>query len=117
MTKIMIVEDEDVVLRTYASFLRTKGYEAIVALDGLEAVKLFEEKKPDMVFLDYFVPELRGDQIFEAMRKINPAVKIFFITGSKEKIDEMKRKNLPASGFILKPLIFDDFLKIIEENK
>ena len=117
MTKIMMVEDEDVLWHTYASFLRRKGYETIEAADGLEAIKLFEERKPEMVFLDFFIPELRGDKVFEAIRKIDPSAKIFFVTGSKAKIDEMKRKNVPANGFFMKPLFFDDFLKIIEENK
>ena len=117
MKKIMIVEDEEVVWRTYVSFLRTKGYEAIIAVDGLDALKLFEQHRPDIVLLDFFVPVLRGDTILEGMKKINPKVKIFFVTGSKAKIDEMKSRNVPADGFILKPINFDDFFKLIEENK
>ena len=105
MKKIMIVEDEEVVWRTYVSFLRTKGYEAIIAVDGLEAVKLFEQHKPDIVVLDFFVPVLRGDTVLEAMRKMNPNVKIFFVTGSKAKIEEMKSRNVPADGFLLKPVV------------
>ena len=117
MTKIMMVEDEDVLWHIYANYLRKKGYEAIEASDGLEAIKLFEEHKPDMVFLDFFIPELRGDKVLEAIRKIDPRVKIFFVTGSKAKIEEMKSRKVPANGFIMKPVFFDDFLKIIEENK
>ena len=115
MKKIMIVEDEEVVWRTYVSFLRAKGYEAIIALDGLEAIRLFEEHKPDIVILDFFVPVLRGDTVFEAMRKANPNVKIFFVTGSKAKIEELKNRKVAADGFILKPINFDDFLKMIEK--
>ena len=117
MLKIMIVEDEDDVRNTYVRFLLRRGYDAKGARDGLSAIKLFEEYRPDMVFIDFFIPELRGDKVLFAIRKIDPNVKVFFVTGSRAKIEELQEKKVPANGFILKPLWFDEFQKIIEDNK
>lgn len=115
--KVLIAEDEEYVRETYARLIKRKGCDVIEAADGITALKLFNEHRPDMILLDFHLPELRGEQVLEEIRKVDFDVKIYVISGSAAKIEKLKSVKAPVNGYLLKPVTVEDIVKIIEENK
>ena len=60
---ILVVDDEALTLRTISRGLRDEGYEVAVALSGEEALKAFNEEKPDLVLLDVVLPGIDGSEL------------------------------------------------------
>ena len=83
MKKVMIVDDEADVCESFAKIVQRKGFEVITCGDGIAAVEMYKTQKPDLTFLDLYIPGLKGWQVFDEIRKIDPAAKVYFVTGSR----------------------------------
>ena len=75
MNYILIVEDEEFLLRALKDNLEGEGYKIGIASDGDEAIKQIEEKKPDLILLDILMPKRDGFFVLEAI-KSNPKWKL-----------------------------------------
>jgi CheY-like chemotaxis protein len=93
--------------------LAEEGYRVVLAHDGFEALKIYEEmgKQVGLVILDYFLPVIDGDAVFEELRSINPKVNVVLSSGFAEqsKIASMLAQGL--RGFIPKPYGRDKLLE------
>jgi PAS domain S-box-containing protein len=113
---ILIVDDEDFVREAGRSILRQCGYEVIEAADGLEAIKIYNEKKDsiDMVILDIIMPRMGGKAAFEKIKEINPDVKVLISSGYS--IDGAAKEILDAGAkdFMQKPYNFKELTNRIK---
>ena len=119
--KILVVDDNEVILKTVSLKLQACGYQIITALDGSEAVAAARKETPDLILLDInFPPEVDGVpwdgfRIMDWFQRLDPAKKIpiIIITG----LEDMKNKERAASSgavaFFHKPINHDDLLKVI----
>jgi CheY-like chemotaxis protein len=102
---ILLVEDEPAVADVASGMLAEEGYRVVIAHDGFEALKIYEQmgKQVGLVILDYFLPVIDGDAVFEELRSINPKVDVVLSSGFAEqsKIASMLAQGL--RGFIPKP--------------
>ena len=102
---ILLVEDEPDVADVASEMLAEEGYRVVIAHDGFEALKIYERmgKQVGLVILDYFLPVIDGDAVFEELRSINPKVNVVLSSGFAEqsKIASMLAQGL--RGFIPKP--------------
>jgi DNA-binding response OmpR family regulator len=78
--KILLVEDEENLLKTIRLNLELEGYAVISAIDGASAVRIFESGDFDLVILDVMLPVLDGFGVCEAIRKNDPEVPVLFLT-------------------------------------
>ncbi|MDD5569504.1 MAG: response regulator [Candidatus Pacebacteria bacterium] len=69
MSHILIVEDEDFLIRTLEDNLAAEGYTIDIAKDGEEAIKKIKKKKPDLVLLDILIPKKDGFYVLEEIKK------------------------------------------------
>lgn len=69
MTKILIIEDEPLVVRMYEKSLRFEKFDVITALNGVEGLEKIKTEKPDLVLLDIMMPQMNGMQVLEEMEK------------------------------------------------
>lgn len=69
MTKILIIEDEPLVVRMYEKSLRFEKFDVITALNGVEGLEKIKTEKPDIVLLDIMMPQMNGMQVLEEMEK------------------------------------------------
>lgn len=99
---IMVVEDEDNIRANVAEFLQTEGYDTILAKDGEEALRLFEQQPPDLVILDLMLPKVDGLEVCKKLRQ-NSAVPIIMVTARNEEIDKLLGLELGADDYITKP--------------
>jgi CheY-like chemotaxis protein len=102
---ILLVEDEPDVADVASEMLAEEGYKVVIAHDGFEALKIYEHmgKQVGLVILDYFLPVIDGDAVFEELRSVNPHVNVVLSSGFAEqsKIGSMLAQGL--RGFIPKP--------------
>ncbi len=69
MKKILFIEDESVLQKTFGDLLRQEGYEMFSALDGETGLKLAVEKKPDLILLDLILPKLHGLEVLQKLKE------------------------------------------------
>jgi CheY-like chemotaxis protein len=102
---LLLIEDELDVADLASEMLAEEGYRVVIAHDGFEALKIYERmgKQIGLVILDYFLPVIDGDAVFEELRSINPKVNVVLSSGFAEqtKIASMLAQGL--RGFIPKP--------------
>jgi CheY-like chemotaxis protein len=102
---IMVVDDEVHVMLLAKMMLAESGYRVVTAKDGFEAIETYKKlgKKIHLVILDFTMPGMHGDQVFEELRKINPSVAVVLSSGFA---DQTKLNRMFAQGlkeFVAKP--------------
>ncbi len=102
---ILLVDDEKEIAELAGEMLVEEGYKVIVAHDGFEALKIYQQvgKGIGLVILDFFLPVIDGDAIFDELRELNPKVNVVLSSGFGEqsKLSQMLAQGL--RGFIPKP--------------
>jgi CheY-like chemotaxis protein len=109
---LLLVEDEVQVAELAAEMLTFEGYKVIVVHDGFQALRIYERirKNIALVILDFFLPIMDGDAVFEELRTLNPNVNVVLSSGFAEqnKISSMLAGGL--RGFIPKPYTSEKLL-------
>jgi len=103
-TKILIVDDAPVNIRTLSETLRA-DYEIIVALDGESALRIARESAPDLILLDILMPGLDGYQVCERLAQdpVTEGIPVIFITSMSGEEDERKGFAAGAVDYVIKP--------------
>ncbi len=107
--KVLVVEDNLIFRSTLTLFVNMLGFQVIEASDGVEAIDKFLEHQPNIILMDYMMPNKDGYEAALAIKEIDPKAKIIFISGCD---DEEKLENLVglAEAVFLKPIeksVFD----------
>lgn len=114
---VLIVDDEEQVLQLVASLLEVKGYEAITASHGEEALRIIEEKRPDAILLDIMMPGLDGATVAQRLRESPETsdIPIIFLTGLVD-ADEMSTRGPKIGGqfFLAKPFDSERLYRVLE---
>jgi PAS domain S-box-containing protein len=115
--KILVIEDEELIVQIIQTVLQKNGYQFLVARNGEEGIQLYQEHQNeiDLVFTDYGLPQLTGAQIFERLRTVNPDIKVLFASGNMD--PELRRVLLLAGAraFLQKPYSMQALLEKIHE--
>ncbi len=102
MKKILVVEDEENIRTLEKLYLQKEGYEPILAATGREALRLFDEQKPDLVILDLMLPELNGEEVCREIRK-KSTVPIIMVTAKSDEIQKLEGLEIGADDYVTKP--------------
>jgi two-component system, OmpR family, KDP operon response regulator KdpE len=116
--KILIVDDDGVVVTSLSMKLKANGFEVVVARDGSAAVSAVRTQKPDAILLDInFPPEFLavtwdGFQILEWMRRLEEGAStpIFIITSGDPEKYVNRARELGATAFFRKPIVHDQLI-------
>jgi CheY-like chemotaxis protein len=102
---ILLVEDEPDVADVASEMLAEEGYRVVIAHDGFEALKIYEQmgKQVGLVILDYFLPVIDGDAVFDELRAVNPNVDVVLSSGFAEQTKIASMLSQGLRGFIPKP--------------
>jgi CheY-like chemotaxis protein len=115
---ILFIEDEVEVGEIASEMLADEGYKVILAHDGFEALKIYERigKQISLVILDFFLPVMDGDAVFDELRALNPNINVVLSSGFAEqhKISAMLAQGL--RGFIPKPYTREKLLEQVRST-
>ena len=114
--KILIADDEDVVLEIMARKIASQGYEVITAKDGQEAWDKTVSDVPDIIILDLNMPKMSGWGVLSLLRQ-NPPTKrwlpVIIVSAQNELENFKKGMDLEADHYLTKPCQIEDILKAI----
>lgn len=116
--KIMIVEDSSLMIAVISNFIKKeeKDVEIISAHSGEEAVEMYKNEKPQLVFMDIKMPGMDGITALEKIKEFDPYAKVAMCTALKESGHEERAKKAGCVGYILKPFSRHDIIDIIGKN-
>ncbi len=107
--KILVVEDEQVLLETLEYKLTSEGYEVITADNGEKAVELARDQEPDMLLLDLMLPGIDGLEVCRILRK-EMNVPILMLTARADEIDKVVGLEIGADDYLTKPFSMRELL-------
>ena len=102
--KILLVEDEEIMIDLLQRKLTKEGYEVSVARDGEEGLKLMREVKPTLILLDIVMPKMGGFEVMEQMAK-EPELKkipVIVISNSGQPVELDRAQKLGAKDWLIK---------------
>ena len=111
---ILIIEDEEDVRKYINSLLLDQGYSVIEASDGIKALTLIEEKRPDLIVLDLGLPNISGESVLTDARKKYPDLPVIILTAKDTVTDIVKGFNLGADDYLVKPFKGEELLARIK---
>lgn len=101
--KILVVEDDIAILTGLMDLLSGEGFEVFSARNGVEALRLYEKEKPDLVLLDIMIPEKSGYDVCREIRAGEQTVPILMLTAKGQEVDKVVGLELGADDYIVKP--------------
>ncbi len=115
---LILLADDEVAIRSLAvKMLKRCGYDLILATDGQEAVRLFEERQQDisLVVLDLTMPRMSGEEAFQAIRRLDPEVPVLISSGFDENETMARFVGAERVAYLQKPFLFRDFSARLDE--
>lgn len=97
MKRILIIDDEQIVLEVLRKILELEGYEVVTAFNGAEGIELFRQKPCDLVITDMVMPEKDGLQTILDLRKETPDLAIIAMSGGGT---ISKERYLAVAGYL-----------------
>ena len=115
---ILLVDDEEMVLKVGVQLLEKLGYEVIKADSGQQAVKLFTEHEDriDLVIVDIIMPEMGGGEVFDRIRQLNADINVLLSSGYSIDGQAQEILNRGGNGFIQKPFTLEQLSQKIKET-
>jgi UDP-3-O-acyl N-acetylglucosamine deacetylase len=111
--KVLIVDDDESVVQSIEGVLGDEGFGVTKASSGEEAIKVFQEEKPDVTLLDIWMPGMDGIEVLKRLKWIAPECEVIMISGHATISTAMTAVKLGAFDFIEKPLSLDLLLMTI----
>lgn len=106
---ILIVEDEETLLRALEYSLSNEGYKVLTATDGAEGLALAQDSDPELLVLDIMLPTMDGLEICRAIRR-DSKVPILFLTAKVDEVDKIVGLELGADDYMTKPFSMRELL-------
>ena len=100
--KILVVDDEELLVKGIRFNLQNEGYEVITGSDGLDAVALAQSENPDLIILDVMMPNMDGLSACTRIREFSD-VPIIFLTAKAQDMDKLMGFDQGADDYITKP--------------
>jgi signal transduction histidine kinase len=114
--KIIIIDDEEVVLDSCTLILEGSDYIVRTAEDGTSGLKLVNELQPDLVFIDLKMPGIQGIEVLERITESNPTIVSIVITGYATVTSAVEAMKKGAYDFLPKPFTPDEFRLITKRG-
>jgi two-component system chemotaxis response regulator CheY len=116
MSKILIVDDSAFTRHLLGMIVKMGGHEVVgTAKEGEEAIQLYHKLRPDLVTLDWLMPNKSGEAVLKKILRIDPQAKVIMITGWANKSIEGRVLEAGAKAFLEKSDVQKNLLRVLEE--
>lgn len=102
-SKVLLVDDEEIVRRSLSDWLVASGFQVVTAGDGEEALEIFRNGQTDAIVLDLKLPGIDGIEVLREMKALNPQAQVIIITAYGTVDNAVNAMKYGASDFITKP--------------
>lgn len=118
--KILIIEDEKILLDLLQKKLSQEGYDILASHNGEEGLKTMREQKPDLILLDIIMPKMSGFEVMEEMNKSSDLkdIPIIIVSNSGQPVEIERAQSLGAKDWLVKTefdpqLVIDKVKKLL----
>ncbi|MBN1104949.1 MAG: response regulator [Deltaproteobacteria bacterium] len=113
--RILLVDDEAVIVEMYSEILRCLGYTVDSSVDPLRALDLFRADPAcyDLVITDMTMPKMRGDRLAAEVMRLRPEIPVILCTGFSDQISESIAREMGIRAFVMKPIVIGDIAEKI----
>jgi len=113
---VLIVEDNELNMKLFHDLLEAHGYETLQTRDGIDALKLAREHKPDLILMDIQLPEVSGLEVAKWIKEDDAlkSIPIIAVTAFAMKGDEEKILKGGCVAYIAKPISIAQFVETID---
>ena len=119
MARILVIDDDDELLKILQKRLVKAGYEVLTASDGSEGINLYHKKRPDVVITDIIMPVKDGTEVILELQKIFPDIKMIVMTGGGQGDAENYLESIKlctdVKYTLKKPFAMDELLKVVKK--
>lgn len=107
--KILVVEDEQILLQSIAEYLTGEGYDVVSEFSPIQALSRLETESYHLVLLDWMMPELTGIELLKRLRKFSD-VPVIFLTARGDEVEKLLGLELGADDYITKPFSYRELV-------
>ena len=107
--KILIIEDDQAIVRLMRLALKTNGYDSIVANTGVDGISIFLQDKPNLVLLDMGLPDIDGFEVLKQIRIVSEAP-VIIVSARDREIEKVKALDEGANDYVTKPFNIGELL-------
>jgi two-component system, OmpR family, response regulator len=111
--RLLVVEDEEMILELLSGSLRFAGFDVVTATSGAEALRAVTASRPDLVLLDVMMPDGDGFEVVRRMRSSGPDVPVIFVTARDGVQERVAGLALGGDDYVTKPFSLDEVLERI----
>lgn len=112
--RVLLVDDEVLILQAFTRVLRRAGFEVVVASDGVEGADLYERESFDVVVTDIHMPRLSGLDMLERIKSHDEDAAAIVLTGAFDYVDLVRTQNGAGPVFMTKPVENAELIATIE---
>lgn len=114
---VLVVDDEEVVRKVAKSMLERYGFNVILAVNGREAVEIFEQRRDEiaLIILDLTMPVMNGEEALRRLKAVNPKVPILLSSGYNEMEAIQRFAGKGLAGFVQKPYTSDRLAENLQQ--
>ncbi|MGE5396597.1 MAG: response regulator transcription factor [Chitinophagales bacterium] len=113
IASLLLVDDDPGIIDFISLGFKYEGYQVNSALTGLEALDIIRSAPPDLVVLDWMLPDIQGPEMCQRIRSLTNAV-ILMLTAKDELVDRVHGLRSGADDYLVKPFHFDELLARVE---
>jgi len=114
--RILVIEDDIVVLKGFKLLLQMKGYQVSTAETGKSALEMVRCNFYNLALIDIKLPDMEGMTLLTEFRKLAPEMKKIIVTGYSSRENAIESLNLGANGYLEKPVTPGKLLEYIEKK-
>jgi DNA-binding NtrC family response regulator len=113
--RILIVDDEDIVVRSCLRILADTDYAVDVARGGAEALKKIDETAYDVLLVDIMMPQINGLEVLQHVKQKRPGSEVIIFTGLSQSETALRAQELGAFAYLPKPFEPEDLRELIAQ--
>jgi two-component system cell cycle response regulator DivK len=114
---VLIVEDNELNMKLFHDLLEAHGYDIICTRDGMDALRLARDKRPDLILMDIQLPEVSGLEVTKWIKEDDrlKSIPVIAVTAFAMKGDEEKIREGGCEAYIAKPISVGHFLETVKK--